>query len=840
LNRLGCSGCPLNHAAVQTPKMQPTLAKQTLIYFLAEAPGRDEDENTGKPLTGPSGSLLRSCIPATLLAHCSFDNVVRDRPPKNRTPTWQEVECCRNNIIKSIEQAKPQLIVGLGVVPLSWMLNSADMMGMRGRIFAVRVGNHSCWFLPTYHPSFILRTAYDKANPLRSRLGHCFRMDISRACEFDAATRPTTDAPAEIRNGVTTFDGSSPDHYTSLLLALNKAVQAPVKAIDIETEGLRPYANTALILSVGISHDTTNFAFALDHPQAGWSKQQLAHLLVTLKRLLTDATIKVAHNATFDIEWLIWRLGRDVVDHASWECTQMQAHFLDERRGKSHGGDDQHRAAYQALDFLVKQHFGISYKATFKLDKKHMLRSNLAEVLIYNAVDTKYTLRLWHRQRQLLKQQHLLKVYLDALPRQATCALMQYLGVATNQREVQRNKAYLGAQIDNIDLEINRLKVVRSYIKVNRAFNPASDRDVLSIFKDHLKRSEVAIVEEKGTRYSCDKSVLDRIDHPLAQLILARRNNAKLKSTYVDALELGVGSCVHPDGNVHCNFNTTFAETGRLSSDEPNMQNFPQRRDAWVRAQIVPSKGNLLVAFDYGQLEACTAAMCTRDNALVRALWQDYDIHMDWARRTADKYPAAIGGASAGMNDPKVADAFRSRIKNKLVFPAIFGAANASIAGYLGIPEHIIDDLMDEFWQEFNGIKAWQDKEMTKYYEAGWVASPVGRRHRYPLNRNQAINHPIQCLACEIVCDAMCRLSYMAVSSGNWHIHPRLNVHDDLTFVVPDNDQILEETITTVYRTMLTPSYACVNVPLSVKCSVGKNWYEMETVGKFWSHRDVK
>ena|ERR1700689_5329182 len=159
LHRLGCRACPLDKADIHTPKMLPTLAAHTDIYFLAEAPGKDEDQNTGKPLTGPSGKLLRSCIPDGFEATCSFDNVCNCRPPENRTPTPNEVECCRPRREKFIPQAKPKLIVGLGAVPLQAMFNSTDLSGLRGRVFAVNVGGHHCWFLPTYHPSYILRKA---------------------------------------------------------------------------------------------------------------------------------------------------------------------------------------------------------------------------------------------------------------------------------------------------------------------------------------------------------------------------------------------------------------------------------------------------------------------------------------------------------------------------------------------------------------------------------------------------------------------------------------------------------------------------------------------------------
>jgi DNA polymerase-1 len=253
---------------------------------------------------------------------------------------------------------------------------------------------------------------------------------------------------------------------------------------------------------------------------------------------------------------------------------------------------------------------------------------------------------------------------------------------------------------------------------------------------------------------------------------------------------------------------------------------------------VVAERGHVLVAFDYGQLEACTSAICTKDKVLVKALWEDYDIHMEWATKTALLYPRIIGGRE-NLNDKVVMKQFRSLIKNKLVFPVIFGAANTSVAGYLNMPQDIIDKIMYEFWKTFYGLKNWQDKTMKLYYEVGYAESPTGRRRHYPLTKNQAINHPIQSVACDIVCKAMVSLSEKAAATNKWWLHPVMNIHDDLTFCIPDKPKILEEAIETIYQTMLAPVYDFINVPLSVSASVGSNWLDMDEIGKFWSHKDL-
>lgn len=827
LHRHGCKACPLNTADITTPKMEPTLGSGP-IYFLAEAPGADEDENTGKPLTGPSGKLLRECVGA-LGDGSSFDNIVNCRPPKNRTPVWNEVECCRPRRVKWIEQVKPTLIVGLGAVPLHWALGSTDLAGMRGRLFAIRVGTHQCWFLPTYHPSFILRTAFNKKKPLNSRLGHCFRMDIKRALELVGSLgKVHIDDETEIRSNIKTVTD-----FTELCTLLDHARKAKTKAVDIETRGLRPFSAGAGIMSVAFSFEDTNFSFGLAHPGTAWTQTQQEAIKARLGVIIQDDTLKIAHNAPFEIEWFAWLYGNSVVNHAAWECTQMQAHFLDERRGKQGHGDEERRAPYQSLNFLCKQHFGVAFKHLFKMNKKDMSKSPLDEMLIYNAVDTKYTLRLWHRQTELLKREGLYDAYLEASLRQPTVALMQTLGVPIDQTEVKKTQKALGSEIEEIEAKIEGLEEVQTYKATHKTFNPLSNDDAINIFRPYLEGQEIESGNRETKGFSVDKHILGQIDHPLAGLIVRLRNRVKMKSTYVDDLELGKGELIYPDGKLHTNFNTTFTETNRLSSDEPNLQNYPKRNDSWVRKSIVAPPGYLMVAVDYGQLEACTTAMCSKDEYLVHALWNDYDIHMEWAIKAAKKIPA-FGKADK---------AFRALIKNKLTFPAFFGAANESVRDYLAsatgvdVQQSDIDDLMDEFWGTFSGTKNWQDRTMKRYYDVGYVETMGGWRHRYPLTRNQAINGPVQGTAAEIVCDAMCRLSYMAVSTDNWPLHPILNVHDDLSFFVPEKG--LENYIETIVKQMLTFDFKWINVPLSCEVSIGPNWAELKDAGKYYSNKDL-
>ena len=124
---------------------------------------------------------------------------------------------------------------------------------------------------------------------------------------------------------------------------------------------------------------------------------------------------------------------------------------------------------------------------------------------------------------------------------------------------------------------------------------------------------------------------------------------------------------------------------------------------------------------------------------------------------------------------------------------------------------------------------------MKQYYNDGFVTNLFGRKRRYPMTKNEAINFPIQSTAAEMVCDAMDRLSMLAVKTGQWHLHPRLNIHDDLTFIIPDDDAILEESLETIIYEMLKLPYKFVNVPMSVELSIGDDWNNQDDIAKYWT-----
>ncbi len=237
----------------------------------------------------------------------------------------------------------------------------------------------------------------------------------------------------------------------------------------------------------------------------------------------------------------------------------------------------------------------------------------------------------------------------------------------------------------------------------------------------------------------------------------------------------------------------------------------------------------IFAEFDFGQIEARCIAMFSRDRVFTKALWENYDIHMEWAERLAYAYPDRIGGKK-NLSDKAAMKAFRGDVKNQFVFPLFFGASLRKSSNELQIPVEVVKPLYDEFWQTFEGVKAYQQRMERDYKKKGYVECLTGRRRRAPLSYNQIINSPVQGTASDIVVDGMNRLSETEI----WDFQANLNIHDSLTFVIDEDD--LENHAEVIIRAMLDCRFDWINVPLTVEASIGtENWEKMEPMGVYSS-----
>jgi DNA polymerase-1 len=828
---LGCQACTLNNEPLQSPKMLPTGSNEPIIYILGEAPGADEDRE-GEQFVGKSGRLLRSHLPEGWAELTRWNNTLRCRPPSNRDPTPLETACCRSKQISDIEQTKPKVIITVGRLALQWLTGRDNIWAWHSRFIPVTVGTHECWAYAIYHPAFIIRNSYE------SKWSSLFAFSLKSF--FNKLETTDIDAPA------IADPGAYSDHVHLLLEPdlekaqewLNKAAAQPTCAIDIETNALRPYKAGAKILSIAVGTYDDTYVIPIDHSQARWTAEQKPKLLAMLKHFILQSGVKFAHNLAFELEWLSLTFGKEILFETQWGDTQSQGYVIDARAGAL------------SLDDLVYQYFGFGLKAQNQLDKANLDNEPLEKVLLYNGMDTKWTDLLRWAQEQRLQDMGLTHVYDFHLPRVIAIVRAQQKGLMLDTPLIVDYYKKLSEKITATRNEIAALPEVKQFEQAqDKTFNPASTKDLTILLRDQLNFKQG---QRRDGKYSTDEEALKQIDHPLPKAILTLRGTNKLRSTYIDPfLPPGIdsklpngGELVWPDGLVHCWYHHLRTITGRLSCAEPNMQNFPSREHKDVRSIITAPKLYWMVAFDAGQIEARVIAMASKDPTLVKFICEGFDIHTYWSEKLAFAFPTLVGG-KRNLQDKKALKKWRNESKTAWTFALFYGSMLESVARAMGLGRESngkwiapkeLGALYDEFWSMFNGVHEWQKRLITQAKIVGYVETLMGRRRYLPMSDNEAINSPIQGTASDIVVDAMVRLARIAYETGKDQYQANLNVHDDLTFYLPDAS--LEDDIELIGREMvrIRPEWAWVNVPLIIECKAGRNWGTQQEVHVFNSN----
>ena len=823
MRRMGCDACPLAKEKLQSPRMQPAGTDRPAIYILGAAPGESEDI-AGEPFAGKSGKLLRAQFDGTFFRReVRVGTTVRCRPPQDRIPELGEVECCRLKVSEDISQAAPQVVIGLGNSALTWATGLSSITNWRGKLIATRIGGHACWYYPVQDPEFVFskQRKYGKSE-------HELAFEHDLKWIYDNHSRldiPGLYDTAPYDSGVELIEGRGLEDFNRLEDILNGMAELPEVAIDLETSGLRPYMDNAKIHLCAIGTFDHTIAFPMDHPE-GWSdkfRKQVWHLLA---EFLLQSRKKIAHHLGFELEWLTYFYGRELANLTEWEDTMAQAHTIDERIGAL------------SLNDLTRQYFGFFLKNQSKVDPVRLLEYPLRETLRYNAMDSKWTQLLYREQHKIIQaDKSYIGEYERKLRLEPALVLTQQKGIIVDFEYAKKMESDLGKELVEIEKNITQCKEVATYKARFGEFSPTSPEHVLKLMRDVCQRDEV---KKDGGGFTADEGALSKIpasDVPSAPMILEHRSVSKLLGTYITPLLNGQNT--YPDGRIHTKFSSMIAVTGRLSSQDPNVQNYPKRKHKKIRGVVVAPAWGWIMGADYGQIEARVIAMASEDAALCRALWTGYEIHGFWADRFMEEYPRIkdriIKDYHVDGDDTKlIRKKFRDEIKNGWVFPQFFGSAINSCAKNLQVPDHVAEDLGKEFWDHFRGVKKWQDKLMRSYEKNLYVETLTGRRRRGPQSKNELINHPIQGTAADIVTGAMVELSEISVIEDDLKFQPNINIHDDLTTYLPDDN--LKYYMDRISSVMCQHRFDFINVPIVVEVSVGERWHLLEEVAVYRSN----
>ena len=396
------------------------------------------------------------------------------------------------------------------------------------------------------------------------------------------------------------------------------------------------------------------------------------------------------------------------------------------------------------------------------------------------------------------------------------------LPTAVVLQKVERNGVLVDADLLGVqsgELGRRMLEIEReAYELAGQPFNLNSPKQIGEIFFDKL---QLPVVKKtpSGTP-STDEEVLQKLaeDYPLPKVLLEYRSLSKLKSTYTDKLPRMIDA---DSGRVHTNYAQAVAITGRLSSNEPNLQNIPIRsaEGRRIREAFIAGPGKVIVSADYSQIELRIMAHLSEDEAMLRAFSEGEDIH----RATA----AEIFGAS-----PAEVSSEQRRYAKTINFGLIYGMSAFGLASALSIERSAAQNYIDKYFLRFSGVKKFMDRTRLQARAHGYVETVFGRRLWLPeINspngpRRQgaeraAINAPMQGTAADLI-----KLSMVAVQ--DWLEAEQLQslmvmqVHDELVLEVPEGELALVKT----KLPALMAGVATLKVPLTAEVGVGKNWDE--------------
>jgi DNA polymerase-1 len=324
--------------------------------------------------------------------------------------------------------------------------------------------------------------------------------------------------------------------------------------------------------------------------------------------------------------------------------------------------------------------------------------------------------------------------------------------------------------------------------------------------------------------YSTAAGVLDMLSgkHPVVDLVLEHRELSKLKSTYLDALPPAVDS----NGRVHTSYSQIGAVTGRLSSNNPNLQNIPIRTETGrkVRNGFIADKGNVLLSVDYSQIELRIVAHMAQDEGMLAAFRADEDIH------------ATTAGAIYGVNPKDVTKEMRRHAK-AINFGLIYGMSAFGLTRSTDLTLAEAETFVKTYFEKFPGVKKYLDGIRKQAASQGYVETLLGRKRYFPAlqskqnvqikNREEreAINAPIQGTAADIMKIAMLKIP-PALKKAKLKAKMLLQVHDELVLECPKDE--LEKTAKVVQETMAN-AYP-LSIPLSTEARYGKNWGEMKVI----------
>ncbi|HYZ21599.1 MAG TPA: DNA polymerase I [Rhodopila sp.] len=580
---------------------------------------------------------------------------------------------------------------------------------------------------------------------------------------------------------------------------VEEAIGTGCVAVDTETDGL--FALRAKLVGLSLATRAGRACYVPLAHEGVEEQVPLGDVIGIVGPLLADPSVlKVFQNAKFDM-MVLHRAGFPMpfpVDDS------MVISYAQEAGLHGHGMDE--------LSRLHLGHTPITYDQITGTGRNRIPFSQvpLDRATAYAAEDADVTWRLWSTLRPRLRLNHALGLYEQVERRLIPVLLeMERVGIRIDADDLRRMSVDFEARMAIIEQDCHRM--------AGHPFNVGSPKQIGEVLFDEMSLSGGKRM--KTGAWGTDSSVLQALadqGHELPNCILEWRQLQKLKSTYADALV----DQINPDtGRVHTCFAMTIASTGRLSSNDPNLQNIPIRTEegSRIRHAFISEPGWMLVSADYSQIELRLLAHVADLPELKQSFLNGEDIHA----RTASE---VFGIPMQGM------DPLTRRRAKAINFGIIYGISAFGLARQLGITPGEARSYIDRYFERYPGIRAYMERTKEEARIKGYVVSPFGRRcwvpgiaDRNPARRGyaerQAINAPLQGGAADIIKRAMVKI-HAALRDAKMRSRLLLQVHDELLFEAPEDEV---SRLSMLVRQIMETA-AELSVPLLVDTGVGQTW----------------
>ncbi|ACV75533.1 MAG: DNA polymerase I [Zymomonas mobilis] len=576
-------------------------------------------------------------------------------------------------------------------------------------------------------------------------------------------------------------------------------------AVDTETDNLD--ATQARLVGVSLSTEAGKACYIpcghgghdlLDQKP---DQMDLSLLVKKLKPVLEDPSIlKIGQNIKYDMI-VLSRYGISV---QPFDDTMLLSYDLDAGR-HGHGMDE--------LSLLYFDHQPISFKSVCGTGKSAITFNHvpIPAATRYAAEDADITFRLWALLKPRLSSDGATRIYEEVdRPLPPVIARMEQAGITVDSVALHHLSSRFAHDISRLEEEI--------YVLAGCRFLISSPKQLGEVLFGTMGLAGGK--KSKSGQYSTNVTELERLaaeGEVIASKILEWRQLSKLKSTYSDAL---IGKVNPETGRVHTSFSLVGAQTGRLSSTDPNLQNIPIRTEIGreIRNAFIAKKGHLLLSADYSQIELRLAAHVADEKALLQAFQEKEDIHALTAKQLF------------GHVDRE------SRARAKTInFAILYGISAWGLAARLEIDRFSAQEMIDRYFERFPAIRHYIDRTLDFVRLHGYVETPFGRKTHLPAIKSrkvterqaaerQAINAPIQGMSADIIKRAMVRMEPALAKAGLSSVKMLLQVHDELIFEVPEED--IEKAKPVIRQVMMEAALPIVqlSVDLEVEIGTGTSW----------------